>query len=130
MQPFTPKHARSSYDPLHEPVDKVRNRMTHSYRDIMARWERMKLNEAAIMSESLIKQYTPEQYEAFAQALEELDRQHPVVGDNHRARKQRSNRRRAASLARDHWLVRAIAAAVYGNIPKEQLHAIRALIFG
>lgn len=74
--------------------------------------------------------YTQEQHDAFAAAIEELDRQCPVVGTNRGSRKKRKARAAAVNFARQGSINEAFARAIYGGMSKEQLRAIETLIFG
>ena len=131
MQPRLPAHAISLYDPKHESrkmerLDTGRNRDVHAeYLKLMRGMPQFNPTAA-----DFPRVYTQEQFEALAAAIEELDRQKPLRGDNRDHRKKRKSRDSAIMAARGGSRTQAIARAIYGGLPKDALRAVDTLIFG
>jgi hypothetical protein len=132
MQPRAPAHTISRYDPKHEPL-KMERLDTGRYRNVHAEYNKMIINEAHkinLTEKDFPSPYKQEQFEALAAAIEEMDRQKPLRGDNKGNRKKRKCRDAAIAFARQRSRAEAIARAIYGGLPKDALRAVETLIFG
>jgi hypothetical protein len=129
MQPRAPAHTISRYDPKHESRKKERLD-TGRYHNAHAELILNEMHEIYLSEKDFPSPYKQEQFDALAAAIEEMDRQKPLRGDNRGNRKKRKRRDAAIALARQRSRTEAIARAIYGGLPKDALRAVEALIFG
>lgn len=74
--------------------------------------------------------YPQESYDAFAEAIKGLCAQNPVHIKNRVGRTKMKSRAAAVHFAAQGSRHKAFAHAIYGGLPRDQLRALEALIFG